>query len=84
MNVMTTTELIPEIQRIVNGLLTQKGQSAVTLSAETRFLGGGLAIDSLDLAVLVTELQALTGKDPFAGGFRAFYTVGELAAMYAE
>jgi hypothetical protein len=29
-------------------------------------------------------LQALTGKDPFAGGFRAFYTVGELAAMYAE
>jgi acyl carrier protein len=81
---MTTTALTQEIQRIINGLLQQKGQQPVTLAADSRFLGGGIAIDSLDLAVLVTELQSVTGKDPFAAGFRAFYTVGELAAMYAD
>jgi acyl carrier protein len=81
---MTTNDLCGEIQRIINGLLSQKGQPPVALTAESRFLGGGLGIDSLDLAVLVTELQTLTGRDPFAAGFRAFYTVGELAALYAE
>ena len=81
---MTNYELCGEIQRIINELLTQKGLPAMSLTPESRFLGGGIPIDSLDLAVLVTELQTRTGKDPFAEGFRTFHTVGELGAMYAE
>ena len=81
---MNTNEICGQIQSIVNRLLEQKGQPPVTLTEASRFLGGGIPIDSLDLAVLVTELQTLTNKDPFAAGFRNFQTVGELAAMYAE
>jgi acyl carrier protein len=81
---MSMKEVSDQIQSIINRLLEQKGQPAVTLTDSSRFLSGGIPIDSLDLAVLVTELQAVTGKDPFAAGFRNFQTVGELAAMYAE
>jgi len=81
---MSTREICDQIQTIVNRLLEQKGQPSVTLTESSRFLGGGIPIDSLDLAVLVTELQTLTNKDPFAAGFRNFQTVGELAALYAE
>ena len=81
---MSTREICDQIQTIVNRLLEQKGQPPVTLTESSRFLGGGIPIDSLDLAVLVTELQTLTNKDPFAAGFRNFQTVGELAALYAE
>lgn len=81
---MSTTEICGQIQSIVNRLLEQKGQPPVTLTESSRFLGGGIPIDSLDLAVLVTELQTLTNNDPFAAGFRNFQTVGELATMYAE
>jgi len=81
---MSTREICDQIQTIVNRLLEQKGQLPVTLTESSRFLGGGIPIDSLDLAVLVTELQTLTNKDPFAAGFRNFQTVGELAALYAE
>ena len=81
---MSTNDICGQIQSIINRLLEQKGQPAVTLTESSRFLGGGIPIDSLDLAVLVTELQTVTNNDPFAAGFRNFQTVGELAAMYAE
>jgi len=81
---VTTNDVCDRIQVIINRLLEQKGQSPVSLTETTRFLGGGIPIDSLDLAVLVTELQIATKKDPFVAGFRNFQTVGELAAMYAE
>jgi hypothetical protein len=45
-------------------------------------LGGNLRIDSLDLAMLVRELEELNGHDPFAGGFIEFRTAGELAKLY--
>jgi|SRR5665213_896847 len=76
--------LCDHIQTIITRLLEQKGQPAVPLTEATRFLCGGIPIDSLDLAVLVTELQTITKKDPFAAGFRNFQTVGELAALYAD
>jgi len=81
---MTTREICEQIQAIINRLLEQKGQPPVSLTENTRFLGGAIAIDSLDLAVLVTELQNITKKDPFATGFKNFQTVGELAILYAE
>ena len=81
---MSVEEIRGQIQTITNGLLKQKGLPQVVLIDETPFLGGKLSIDSLDLAVVVTELQRVTKVDPFKEGFRNFRTVGELARLYAE
>lgn len=80
---MTKTEICDRIQGIVDRLVRQKGQPPVRLDEGTKFLGGSIPMDSLDLAVLVTELQTITGIDPFQAGFRSFQTVGELASLYA-
>lgn len=80
---MKESEIREQIQAIVDRLLNQKGQPPVLLNEQTRFFGGDIPMDSLDLAVLVTELQTITGVDPFRAGFRNFHTVGELAILYA-
>jgi acyl carrier protein len=73
--------------RIIAGLadvLTAKGEAGpFSLTDDTELLGGGLAIDSLDLAVLVLQLTEITGRDPFAEGFIGFHTVRELATLYS-
>ena len=81
---MTIDEVRGHIESILNRILTQKGLDMVHLQDDLRLLGGGIQIDSLDLAVLITEMEAATKKDPFKGGFRDFRTVGELARLYAE
>ncbi len=81
---MKSDEIRNKIQEIVNRLLNQKGHASVPLNAETPLLGGGLPMDSLDLAVLITELQVGFGVDPFKSGFRNFQTVGELADLYGS
>lgn len=79
---MSTDQVRGHIQQIVDGILKQKGLTPTPLTDETRLLDGKLGVDSLDLAVIVTELQQVTGLDPFKGGFRNFRTVGELAQLY--
>ena len=71
-----------EIARILERMIAEKGESAPAIRSDTLLLGGTLPIDSLDLAVLVTELEQQTGKDPFADGFIHFQTVRELAGLY--
>lgn len=73
-----------EVVRILTETLKAKGQAVENLGDDTRLLGGSLGIDSLDLAGLVVNLTEATGKDPFANGFIAFRTVGELARLYAD
>lgn len=76
--------VIDIIVRETRALLQAKGEAAGEIGAETRFLDGDLALDSLDLAVLIVELEEITGRDPFRDGFREFTTVAELAALYPE
>ncbi len=73
-----------EVVRILTDTLKAKGQAVENLDDDTRLLGGSLGIDSLDLAGLVVNLTEATGKDPFANGFIAFRTIGELARLYAD
>ena len=63
-------------------LLQQKSADATQVTACTRFLGGDVDMDSLDLATLIVELEEASGKRPFRAGFRAFFTVGELASLF--
>ena len=81
---MIIDQVNAEIQRLVSEALVAKGQGLRTVSAETALLGGDLNIDSLDLAGIVVSLSEITQKDPFAGGFIEFRTVGELAQLYAD
>ena len=81
---MKPNDLVLEIRRIINDLLRQKGLEPINISPQSRLLTEDIPIDSLDLAVLVTELERLTQRDPFQSGFRDFRTVGELAQLYGE
>jgi acyl carrier protein len=80
---MNSEQLTQEIEKIINEMLGNRGLEPVSVSANSRFLSDEVPLDSLDLAVIVTELQRITGKDPFQAGFRNFRTVGELANLYA-
>lgn len=64
-------------------IAADKGETLPPLDPGTVFLGGGLPIDSLDLATLLVVLEQRTGLDPFRAGFRQFTTVEELATLYA-
>jgi acyl carrier protein len=47
-------------------------------------LADQLRIDSLDLAVIVVELERKTGRDPFRQFSGSVRTVGDLVAMYEQ
>lgn len=81
---MTIDDVMSHLKRTLTDILAAKGSGPAALSENTRLLGGDLAIDSLDLAVVVVNLTEITGKDPFAGGFIEFRTLGELAKLYSD
>jgi len=72
------------IRTILNRILTRKGRTIPAIEPTTVLLGRDLGIDSLDLAMLVRELERALGFDPFRQGFIEFRTVGELARLYAR
>lgn len=81
---MTEDEVLGHISTQVGNILSSKGLPAPTITAGTQLLGGEVGIDSLDLAVLVSELEGVVGHDPFRNGFIEFRTAGELAKLYAK
>jgi acyl carrier protein len=81
---MTQQEILQQVEIIIAKIAASKGASAPKITASTELLGGGLPIDSLDLASVVVELESFTGFDPFKAGFINFRTAGELAALYQQ
>jgi acyl carrier protein len=79
---MNEQQILGQISQIVQRILSEKGLDAAPISADTALLDGTVGIDSLDLAVLVRELEDVVGHDPFADGFIEFQTAGELARLY--
>jgi hypothetical protein len=72
------------ITKRVSDRINEKGLNVPELKAETRLLGGELPLDSLDLAIILVEMQEQVGQDPFAAAFVEFYTIGELASIYQK
>lgn len=70
------------VVQVIHRVITERGRVMPELTGETVLLGGEVPIDSLDLAVIVVELEASFGKDPFKEGFIEFRTVDELVALY--
>lgn len=81
---MNEQQLLEQISMIVQRILADKGLDAPAITAGTALLDGSVGIDSLDLAVLVRELEDVAGHDPFADGFIEFQTAGELAKLYLK
>jgi acyl carrier protein len=81
---MTEDEALGHIRTQVGNILVSKGLPVPQIGPGTMLLGGEVGIDSLDLAVLVSEMEAVVGHDPFRNGFIDFRTVGELAKLYAK
>jgi len=67
----------------ITRVCSDKGWPGVRLSLEDALGEGGLALDSLDVATIVAELDQALDKDPFAEGTPRFRTVGDLIALYA-
>ncbi len=81
---MTEGQVLEQIGAIVARTLKDKGAPAPAITAETELLSGALKFDSLDLAMLVRELEDVVGHDPFSEGFIEFRTAGELAKLYTK
>jgi acyl carrier protein len=81
---MNEQQILEQIGTLVGRILSDKGQKPVAIQANTELLGGGVGIDSLDLAMLVRELEEAFGFDPFQDGFIEFRTAGELAKLYVR
>lgn len=77
-------QIFSQICAILERILSGKGRDLPGIDVDTVLLGRDLGIDSLDLAMLVRELEETTGFDPFQRGFIEFRTVGELARLYAR
>lgn len=75
---MSPTEIVIET---VHEVLQENGHDPVPLTSDTNLLQQ-TPLDSMGLAVVVLRLEEKTGRDPFAGGFRLFQTIEELAALY--
>lgn len=81
---MNEQQVLEQISQIIQRILSDKGLDAPPISAGTTLLDGTVGIDSLDLAVLVRELEEAVGRDPFQDGFIEFQTAGELAKLYVN
>lgn len=81
---MKYEEVVSLIELVLNRVLAQKGLPSAKVNGSTHLLDGDLGIDSLDLAVMVTELEQETKKDPFRDGFKSFTDVDQLARLYVD
>lgn len=77
------SNVLENISAVINQILQQNGAQAVTFNSEDALVGT-LGLDSMDLAVLVVELEQRLGLDPFREGQGAVRTVGELADVYEK
>lgn len=79
---MKHSELLATIDRCVNHIRRNKRLPPISVGESTSLLDDETGFDSLDLAALVVELQAISGRDPFEHGFVNFGSAGELAALF--
>ena len=61
----------------------ERGLDISSIGPSSRLLQSG-TMDSLDLAMLVSQLEEHTGRDPFASGVPEFQTIRDLARLYAS
>ena len=81
---MTVTE--DKVVRLVLDLLADRGIDTTDADVQPTTLlygAGGVGLDSLDMAVLSSQLEREFGSDPFSQGIFP-RTVAEIMAFYAS
>ena len=81
---MQRDQVIGHIIEIMGRTLADKGVTVPKIIESSEILAGELGFDSLDLALLVRELEDIVGHDPFHDGFIEFKTISQLADLYAR
>jgi acyl carrier protein len=76
---MNTRELV---LRIIGEIRADKELPLIEISDDDPLGEDGLGLDSLDMAILVAELDAQLKCDPFASDTPRFRTVGEFVKLY--
>jgi len=71
------------VKDTINEVVQENGLEPVELNPETKILKD-TPLDSMGLAIVVTKLEEITGKDPFSKGFILFTTVNDLAVLYEK
>jgi len=69
------------MEEVIQQILVDAGRPPRDLQKTDRFTHD-VGLDSLDLAVMVVQLEQRLGIDPFREGARPVATLGELAALY--
>ncbi|MBX9699427.1 MAG: hypothetical protein K2X74_08320, partial [Acetobacteraceae bacterium] len=71
------------VEDAIRTVLADRGEAALAFDATTA-LNTGIGLSSMDLAILVVELEATLGLDPFARlvPITSVRTVGDLAEAY--
>ncbi len=77
------TDITEVVIETIREVMNQNDLEESTLTAETSILSD-TSLDSLALAEVIVHLELKTQKDPFAGGFTNFRTIGELARLYEQ
>ena len=78
---MSADQVQSTVIAVINRVLTDSGRPAKSIELADS-LTGTLALDSLDLAVLVVGLEQALGVDPFRNGAQPVLTVGEVIHVY--
>lgn len=71
-----------KIDNAITKILADRKLPNVELTNDSVILD--LGFDSIDLAILIADLQDEFGFDPFENGFINFKTVGELKELFGE
>jgi acyl carrier protein len=81
---MNYDEALKTVKGVICTVIREQGGTPPEITESTVLLGGELPIDSLDLGVIVIELQQRFSYDPFKDGIVDFRTVGELTGLYCR
>lgn len=79
---MTHEQLLRATTAIVHDIMEARGVTAPALDDATLLIGGGPALDSMEITILTIRLGEECGTDPFADSMLPFRTVGELLNYY--
>jgi len=78
---MKINDIRATIEHVIKRVLTDSGRPTRTFKNDDE-LGEEIGLDSLDLAVMIVELEQELGVDPFRDGEHSVRTFGDVVSLY--
>ena len=80
---MADQDVRTTVADVINRVLSDSGRPTKEIVDDDTFTGT-LALDSLDLAVMVVGLEQSLGVDPFREGAKPVANIGQLVELYEK